>query len=380
MNICIAAEGYPAEGYPYFAFVENLCKEWARSGHNVYVIAPQSLSKILLQGRVKLPFYTKQKICTADIHIYRPLYLTSFNLSDRFNYWMFSFLAYKILKKIHDKIDVCYGHFWHTAYCLYPSAKKFNKPLFVASGEAEIELHKTVPLRNLKGFKEYVKGVICVSSKNKKESIENHLTLEDKCIVIPNAIDNTLFKVKDRSSLRKKNDLREDDFVVAFVGGFIQRKGPGRVAKAITNLNDEKIKSFFIGYPGNGIIDNPECEGIIYKGSLKHEDIPDVLNASDVFVMPTLHEGCCNANIEAMACGLPIISSDLNFNYDVLDDTNSILIDPNNIKEIEKAIKRIKDDKSLRKKLVQGALDKAKDLTIEKRANKIIDFINHCIN
>lgn len=61
MNICIAAEGYPAEGYPYYAFVENLCVEWAKQGNNVYVIAPQSISKIL-KGRPRLPYYSVHAI------------------------------------------------------------------------------------------------------------------------------------------------------------------------------------------------------------------------------------------------------------------------------------------------------------------------------
>lgn len=378
MNICIAAEGYPAEGYPYYAFVENLCVEWAKQGNNVYVIAPQSISKIL-KGRPRLPYYSVHAINDASIHIYRPFYLTSFNLSDRFNYWMFSKLASIVLKKIHDKIDVCYGHFWHVAYSLYPSARKYNKPLFVASGEAEIELHKIVKEQSLKPFTEYVSGVICVSTKNKNESVESNLTNEGKCIVLPNAIDDKLFKVGDREKARNKYGLKDDDFVISFVGGFIQRKGPGRVASAITKLNDPLIKSIYVGYSGNGVVDIPQCDGIVFQGALKHEEIPVALNASDVFVMPTLHEGCCNSIIEAMACGLPIISSDRPFNQDVLDNSNSILIDPMDIDGIAAAIKRLKEDKVYHDELAKGSLLMADNLSISKRATKIINFIKGSI-
>ncbi len=66
--------------------------------------------------------------------------------------------------------------------------------------------------------------------------------------------------------------------------------------------------------------------------------IPNYICASDVFVLPTTAEGCCNAIIEAMGCGLPIVSSDRAFNYDILNEENSILVDPESVDEIDNAI------------------------------------------
>ncbi len=375
MNICIISENYPAEGHPFFAFVENLCVNIVRGGHNVTVIAPQSLSKILLRGIKKLPY----KSFADGVTIYRPLYITTGSVSTTFNYASFRRAVSRVFSKIHNRIDVCYGHFWHSAYAVYPLAKKYKKPLFVATGECEIELHKNVDNEKLKDFVEYVSGVVCVSTKNKEESIDAGLTSEEKCVVIPNAIDNNVFKLFDRGRARKHYGLSEDDFVVAFVGGFIQRKGPGRLAAAIDSLNDDNIKSLFIGYCHNGVIEYPDCRGIIFRDQLRHDEIPFALNAADVFVMPTLHEGCCNSIIEAMACGLPVISSDRSFNYDVLNDSNSILVDPMSVTEIAAAIKRIKDDKQLCCDLKQGAIETSKQLTIQHRARKIIDFITNRI-
>ena len=110
--------------------------------------------------------------------------------------------------------------------------------------------------------------------------------------------------------------------------------------------------------------------------ALQHNQIPDYLNMADIFVLPTLNEGCCNAIIEAMACGLPVISSNLPFNKDILDESNSILINPQNIEDIAKAIKLLKDNPLKRKELSKGALLAAEDLNIDRRAEKIISFIN----
>jgi glycosyltransferase involved in cell wall biosynthesis len=76
-----------------------------------------------------------------------------------------------------------------------------------------------------------------------------------------------------------------------------------------------------------------------------------------------------------MACGLPIISSNLSFNDDILDNSNSIRIDPNNVDEISNAIYTLYKDIGVRTSLGKMALRKSKDLSIENRIKKIIDFL-----
>lgn len=91
--------------------------------------------------------------------------------------------------------------------------------------------------------------------------------------------------------------------------------------------------------------------------------------------MPTLNEGCSNAIVEAVAAGLPIISSNMPFNDDILDDSNSIVVNPMDIDEIANAIKKLRDNYDLRKKLLEGSFKKAVDLRIDKRAEVVIKFI-----
>lgn len=98
-----------------------------------------------------------------------------------------------------------------------------------------------------------------------------------------------------------------------------------------------------------------------------------------MFVLPTLKEGCCNAIIEAMACGLPIISSARDFNMDILDDKNSIMIDPENVDEIAEAIYKFKSNGMLLKSKREEALKKARNLTIQQRAIDILNEIKHVV-
>lgn len=77
-----------------------------------------------------------------------------------------------------------------------------------------------------------------------------------------------------------------------------------------------------------------------------------------------------------MACGLPVISSNLPFNDDILDESCSIRIDPNSIEELANAIELLRNDTELKDKLSEGALSKAKGFTIDQRAAAILRFID----
>lgn len=383
-HICVVANGFPNKKIPQYTFVEQLCRSLADYGWKVTVIAPQSVTKCIIRREGLDPYFrTEYTEAGNGIDVYRPRFFSvgEFKwLGKEWNARRFSAAVSRAFRAMKQKPDVCYGHFWDCAFAVYRSARKFRIPLFVACGEAELTIFDSFRPETLSRFSEYVSGVICVSTKNLQESVSTGLTVKEKCRVIPNAIDPSRFYRKNKLQMRRQFGFDAGDFIVAFVGGFIHRKGTRRIAEAISLLDDSSVKSLFIGKTMGSDACDPECKGILFKGCVPHDRIADYLNCADVFVMPTLHEGCCNANIEAMACGLPIISSDLPFNYDVLDSSFSILIDPMDIRQIAEAIRTLKDDPQRRRKMAEAALEHARQYTLERRAEQIIGFIKECIN
>lgn len=370
-NICIITADYPEAGRPRYIFVKNIVDALADNGNDCIVIAPFSVTK-------NKRFHQNYEIYTTSkggvVRVYRPNILTfsdydilGFNLSS----YTFNRAVCRVLGKLKQKPNVIYGHFWKNAFSAYKYAARNKIPLFVATGESVIDMSNSNG--ELDGFVNYVSGVICVSTKNKEESIEKGLTSPEKCIVIPNAINPSIFRRMDKMECRRKLGFDPEKFLTITVGAFIHRKGTLRVSSAVDKISDDDIYSIFIGQGP----DIPNCKNLLYCGKVDNKKIPLYLNAADVFVLPTLHEGCCNAILEAMACGLPIISSDLSFNWDILDKTNSILIDPNDVDGIAQAIIRLKDNIQLRKSLSNGALKTASELTLQNRAIRIENFIDN---
>ena len=368
MRICFITPKYPGKhNQSDYAFVKQLVDAIAAIGNECYVVCPFNV----FHYRTISPKYEYYSVGAGGVCVLRPWYY-SFSNSNKVLHRIGVKSHHRALQKafrmLPSKLDAVYGHFWFAAYQGYNYAKKYNIPLFVASGESEISRLFSKPV-DLEEFSEYVSGVICVSSKNRDESVSMGLTTIEKCSVFPNGVNVELFHKRDKVECRWQLGLPQNEFIVAFVGWFNERKGSLRVAEAINRVGG--VKSIFIGKGEQ----EPVCDGILFKGALPHEKVPLYLGAADCFVLPTRAEGCCNAVVEAMACGLPIISSNLPFNWDVLDETNSIMVDPNNIDEIAHAIKDLRDNVSLREKLAVGALRKAESLTIDQRAKAIVEFI-----
>ena len=380
MKICFITDRYPTEEYPVNTFLDKLVCQMAEQGVDCTVIAPyRPIVDRINKKNYKTPFY-RERIAKSGkiIKIYNPTYLwgsykkfAGINMA-QIGVKIFAGCVGKVIKKQKLEFDAVYGHFiLPSGFTSAEIGRSYHKPSFFAYGESSFRLvDNFFSDQEVREKLKNISGVIAVSGKNRDELLEHRVIAPEKIRVFPNAIDTEVFRVMDKNTARKKLGIDNNDFVVAFVGHFINRKGSKRLSAALDKVPG--TKSIFVGAGS----EKPTCDNIIFQGRLPHSQIPEYLNAADVFVLPTLAEGCCNAIVEAMACGLPIISSNLPFNDDILTDENSIRVDPNDVDAIAEAIKKLKDNPALREKMAEAALESAKSLTIQKRAANILAFMN----
>lgn len=386
-SICFILSGYPTKKNPINIFVKQLIHEIANMGIRCTVISPCSITHQLVYKTEKKPTIIEEYTEKGNkITIYFPKYISfsSKKYSMRFTELNFKKAVFNEFEKRKIIADAVYGHF------IFPSGLtaeslgiKYNIPSFLACGEGS-NIFTDANRCYLYGLHKYnwnkdlnkLTGIISVSSENKRLLINEGYISEEfssKIGVFPNSINNKRFYKMDKVAIRKELGMPKDAFIVAFTGTFDHRKGSERLSKALNRFND--VYSIFIGQGK----DEPTCKNILFKGLLPHDEVNKYLNAADVFVLPTLGEGCCNAIIEALACGIPVISSDKPFNDDILHNSNSIRIDPENVDEIYEAIHLIRGNMELQKLMSQAALKTARKLSIKQRALNIIDFMERSI-
>ena len=127
---------------------------------------------------------------------------------------------------------------------------------------------------------------------------------------------------------------RSRNFKLLFVGTNPIRKGLPLLLKAWKELN---IKGELINRSGTAF---PPQKGVVNKGDfLTQKELAKVYQSCSVTILPSLEEGFAGSNLESMACGRPIITTNVTGIEDVMTNyKEGILIPPNNIKAIKEAI------------------------------------------
>ncbi len=378
-HICFVLDWYPTETNQGCVFAKHLICALADMGVRCSVVAPRILSPAVIRQRV--PFHRREMTARGNaVEIYMPYYLhlTSKKGLMRRSMDNHTRAVLHTLKKYDLHPDAIYGHFiYQCGLTAARVGKQMGIPSFCACGESAQRLEQgsmpyAVGMEN-GGWKEILSeltGMICVSSNNRRLLIENgFFSDESRMPVFPNGVDRGRFHPMDRLKMREQLDFPADAFIVIFTGAFSERKGFRRLCGALKKC--ENVYSVFLGKGA----EQPDCDRVLFCGSVPNEQVAMYLNAADVFVLPTVGEGCCNAIVEAVACGLPVISSDLPFNDDILNEQDAIRLDVTDEQAIADAICRLRADRECCHRMAAAAEKAGRELDLSVRAEKILRFI-----
>lgn len=377
MNIAFVTHNYPSTEHPdNGSFVRTLAQEVGKTAE-VTVIAPNAIRSF--SGLRNLPVRAE---VDREVQLLRPGYLTysarrlpgGFS-TFRLTVGSFRRSAARAGNSIARRLDLIHGHF------LYPSgatavsiARKIGVPATIALGESTPAFYERhIGLRRAASAAREARGILAVSEHNRDWAVQELKVDPDRVLVLPNAADVERFRSHDRSEARRELGLPADLPIVISVGGFTERKGTLRVMQAIEMLPD--VSAVFLGSGP----DHPRGERVLFAGAVEHESVPRWLSAADLFVFPTRAEGSPNAVAEAMACGLPVVGSDIAPMQSMVGDEAGILVPPDDVASLSGAIRALLNDVDLRLKMSRAALDRANSFTLAERSQRVANWFKEII-
>jgi glycosyltransferase involved in cell wall biosynthesis len=374
-TLTCVAPFFPTPHYPEGgAFLQNLADVMADAGMDIQVVAPMSLGK-QLRGRAQRP--AGQPAASRAYSIVRPRFaelpqrLVGVHYATRrTNEWLFRRAVERGLAACPRPVTVVYGHFWLGAYGARRWCRARHVPYFVELQESGIRgfLTPNEEPRERRVLED-ARGIVTVSRDNERFLAETGIAPKTRVRYLPNGFDARTFRPLNRADCRRALGLPADGPIAAFVGAFIERKGPLRVLQALERLPD--VTGVFLGRGPQW----PRGRQVLHAGPVLNSELPAWLSAADVFVLPSLAEGLANVTVEAMGCGLPLVVSDRAFNRDFLTEREAVFVDPESVPSIADGLAAVLRSEPRRHALAASARARSVEFTLQERARRIRDFV-----
>lgn len=301
MRIRFIASNYPSAANPTRGtFAREIVEMLRAQGERVDVLAPEKLKgRALLQPR-RIPadgtVLAQPRFPTFSNWTVNGVRTASLSLRS------FRWAAMRAERRLAVP-DIYIGHF------LFPSAAAAVSLASQSGVPAVALLDESNATKYLRDYGERqvervlraVDGAIAVNEALADFAVRYGKLDSSRILIAENGCDITKFRPLDRTDCRRRLGIDHDGPLVVFVGGFIERKGPLRLLAALQTL--PSVKGLFVGRGPQ----QPHGSHVIDARPYPHESMPVVLGAADVFALPSYAEGCCNAVLEALACGKPVV-------------------------------------------------------------------------
>ena len=286
--------------------------------------------------------------------------------------------------------------------------RTIKQDIFRAGGGCHIEYRKNVlrKIRNplLRYFRLYLphqllllyiekkqfsrgnfKKIVAVSDQVKKELVSNYRVPEGDIETIYNGVDTDAFNPSNRKryfgEVRKRFDIELNEKIILFIGTGFERKGLSFLMQAFAKIKDNytNTKLLVVGRDNN--VQKYIClsnelhlsKRVIFAGP--QPDVKMFYAAADIFVLPTLYEPFGNVCLEAMASGLPVITTGANGVSEIMEGMDHLLLsDPGDIGDMARKIEFFLANDVERGKVAIAARKIAERYTISNNAQQFVNL------
>jgi glycosyltransferase involved in cell wall biosynthesis len=221
--------------------------------------------------------------------------------------------------------------------------------------------------------------VLADSEATRQDVIAFFRTPAEKLDVLYSGVGAHFRPVRDGDTLRavrERYGIGGAPYILS-LGTVQPRKNYDRLVEALHRLDQPDLRLVIAG--GKGWLDDPLYEKIaalgfgervVFPGYVPDEDLPAFYSAARVFAFPSLYEGFGLPPLEAMACGVPVITSNVSSLPEVVGDA-ALLVDPYDVDALAEALAQALTDDRLRRTLIQRGYLRTKSFTWEKAARQL---------
>lgn len=353
---------FPLQGGGSGIYTKNLAKSLKDSGHKVQIIIPENTTKIEQIEGVKVnPVFFKYK---EEIPGQLPFNFPCFTTHPR-SIFTFGQLTEEQLNKYENafkakirevvntfKPDIIHsGHVW----ILSSIATEFNIPTIISSHGTDI-----IGYDSWKQFHRYCsnavekcENIVTISESNNKQVLQRFPYAKDKTITIINGYDQEIFSRKkyDKQLILNKLGINNKyDNIVLLSGRLVQVKGIDILLKAAKIYEKENIVTLIAG---EGILHaeleklakDLKLKNVFFLGAKTQNELNELYNIADVTVLSSRYEGLALVVIEALACGTPVVVTNIEAMNGFMKKEFGLVVEKENPKALANGITKVLREK-----------------------------------
>jgi len=226
--------------------------------------------------------------------------------------------------------DLIHSHYWLSGQVGRWAQSRWDAPhmvMFHTLGAVKNStgVGQREPLLRIKTERQLSKHCHRIIAATEREKIELgrfYGAEPQKISVVPCGVNMDIFRPIEKAHARKHLSFDDNENIVLYVGRFAALKGIDRLLKAMTHLRDLKnLKLVIIGGDGNTSPEFKEFQrlsakleindSIVFAGRLEQTGLPQYYSAADLLAVPSYHESFGLVALEALACGTPVVATDV---------------------------------------------------------------------
>lgn len=233
------------------------------------------------------------------------------------------------------KPDVMLGYWvYPDGYAALRTARSLNIPCVIGALGSDIHVRSGINDRMTRLAIEGADALVTVSEAMRQYAIQEFDAAPERVHTVVNGFNTAVFRPLDGAATRAKHGVKPDEKLIVYVGRFVEAKGMRELIEAFQNLaaRDARVTLALVGdgTMKDALIEMVRSTGLAGRVHLPGGQPPEVvaewINAANLLTLPSWSEGYPNVVVEAVACGRPVVATDVGGVKEILNASNGVMV------------------------------------------------------